>query len=77
MLYAIDILDHFIYLFIEAKLKEVLPVLLHFHGIIKAVDVFMNLDFKLALETLVDFRNTHKEMLPRKSHGNCHFFLFN
>lgn len=58
---------HNFYLFIEGKLREVLPVLLHFHGVVKAVDVFMNLDFKLALETLVDFRDTHKEMLPRKS----------
>ena len=48
--------------FIEGKLKEVLPVLLHFHGVIKAVDVFMNLDFKLSLETLVDFRGIHEPL---------------
>jgi len=49
-------------------------VLLHFHGVIKAVDVFMNLDFKLAFETLVDFGDIHKKIMSRKSRGNSQFF---
>ena len=38
--------------------------MLQLHGINKAIDVFLHLDFKLAQEVLEEFHTIHKEMLP-------------
>ncbi len=47
----------------EKDLDEILPTLLSLHGVNKALDIFLNIEYDLAYEALADFRNTHEAIL--------------
>lgn len=52
-------------------LEKLLPTLLSMHGVNKALDIFLNVDYDLALETLADFQKTHEKILESK-HSEYH-----
>lgn len=52
--------------FPEKDLEKILPTLLSLHGVNKALDIFLNIEYDLAYEALADFRNTHEAILRGK-----------
>lgn len=50
-------------IFIGNNSKVMLPDLLLFHGLNKTIDVYLNIDFELAYQMLLDFKKTHQRNL--------------
>ena len=47
----------------KAILESSLPSLLSLHGVNKAIDLFLNVDFNYAFKSLSDFLQTHEQVL--------------
>lgn len=44
-------------------LQNILPTLLSLHGVNKALDMFLNIDYEIAYGTLANFEKTHEAIL--------------
>jgi hypothetical protein len=44
-------------------LQNILPILLSLHGVNKALDMFLNIDYEIAYGTLANFEKTHEAIL--------------
>lgn len=53
-------------IFVVKILEKLLPTLLSMHGVNKALEIFLNVDYDLALETFADFQKTHEKILESK-----------